>query len=81
MIGQHYGSSFNYSQVQLYKPAVQDTLSLHQKDRPNLFLSECTTAVTPDGQIFIMGGKYKCSYTRCNLELVLDIHVNQHPQC
>jgi len=36
--------------------------------------------VTPDGQIFVLGGKYKCSYTRCNLELVLDVQLNQHPQ-
>lgn len=27
-----------------------------------------------------MGGKYKCSYTRANLELVIDITVNSHPQ-
>ena len=73
-----YGN-FNYQHLQLYKAGVQDVQSLHLKDRPHLFLSECTTAVTPDGQIFVMGGKYKCTYTRCNIELVLDIHVNQHP--
>ena len=27
-----------------------------------------------------MGGKYKCSYTRANLELVLDLFIGGHPQ-
>ena len=65
----------------LYKPAVQDVSVFHSKDRSHLFLSESTTAVTPDGQIFVLGGKYKCTYFKSNIELVVDINVNSHPQC
>ncbi len=64
----------------LYKPAVQDVSVFHSKDRQHLFLSESITAVTPDGQIFVIGGKFKCTYSKSNIELVLDITVNTHSQ-
>jgi len=43
-------------------------------------MSESATAVTPDGQIFVLGGKYKCSFIKSNIELVVDINVNTHSQ-
>jgi hypothetical protein len=64
----------------LYKPATNEVQTFHIKDRPHLFLSECATVVTPEGQIFVLGGKNKCSYTRANIEIVVDLFVNQHPQ-
>ena len=64
----------------LYKPGMYDVETLHLKERPHVFASECATVITPDGQIFILGGKYKCSYTRANIELILDFLVEAHPQ-
>jgi uncharacterized protein (UPF0303 family) len=43
-----------------------------------MFLSESATAVTPDGQIFVLGGKFKCTFTKANVEIVIDINVNSH---
>lgn len=66
--------------VSLYKPSMLvETAALH-RDRPHLFSSECATVVTQDGQIFVMGGKYKCSYIKANVELVVDFLVSAHAQ-
>ena len=77
---QKLSDNLSKSQAMLYKPAVQDVTVFHSKDRSHLFISESTTAVTPDGQIFVLGGKYKCTYIKSNIELVVDFNVNSHPQ-
>lgn len=59
---------------------MYDVETLHLKERPHVFAGECSTVITPDGQIFVLGGKYKCSYTRSNIELILDFLVDSHPQ-
>jgi hypothetical protein len=70
----------NSNKVMLYRPGMYDVENIHLKERPHIFAGECATIITPDGQIFVIGGKYKCSYTSANLELILDFLVESHPQ-
>eukprot|EP00347_Sterkiella_histriomuscorum_P012509 403368307 len=51
---------------------MESTQNYHT-DRPHLFSSECQTIVTQNGQIFVMGGKFRSRYYKTNIELILDI--------
>ncbi|CDW79880.1 kelch motif family protein [Stylonychia lemnae] len=62
--------------LKLYKPIKPDT-QLYHKERPHIFSSDCVTTVTPEGQIFVMGGKYKCSFARSTFEIILDVLKEQ----
>ena len=46
-------------------------------ERSFLFPSECVTAVTPDGKIFVLGGQFASSYLKNNFRLKLKEQMDQ----